>query len=82
MSLLSKLRGNNTEKPAESSRDDIPACPHATLVPRWDGADDIGDHSKVTAWVCESCRATFSPSAAESLRATEAERLQNSLGTN
>jgi len=82
MRLLDKLRGHTSEKPAADAPKDAPVCMHATLVPHWDAAADIGDHSKATSWTCEACGSTFSPSAVQSLRATEAERLKNTLGTN
>lgn len=82
MRILDKLRGRSSEKPASDARADAPVCTHVTLIPRWDAASDIGDNSKASSWTCDACRATFSPAAVLSLRATEAERLKKTLGTN
>ena len=82
MSLLNKLRGQKDEPPAESTPDEAPVCAHVTLIPHWDSASDMGDHSKVSNWTCDACGATFSPAAAQSLRASEADRLKDALSTN
>ena len=82
MRLLDKLRGQDTQAPTANPLDDAPVCAHVTLVPRWDSAADIGDHSKATSWTCEACGETLSPAAVQSLRATEAERLKSTLGAN
>lgn len=82
MSLLNKLRGQKDETPVASAPNEAPVCAHVTLVPHWDSATDMGDHSKVSNWTCDACGATFSPEAAQSLRATEADRLKSTLGSN
>ena len=82
MRLLDKLRGQSTDAPKATLLDDAPVCAHVTLVPHWDSAADIGDHSKATSWTCEACGSTFSPSTVQSLRATEADRLKDKLSTN
>lgn len=82
MRLLDKLRGQRTESPTAIAPDEAPVCAHVTLVPHWDSAADMGDHSKVSSWTCDACGATLSPAAVRSLRATEADRLREQLSTN
>lgn len=45
-----------------------PVCGHATLVPRWDSAEDMGKTGKVSVYRCESCLEDFSPADAEQIR--------------
>jgi len=60
MGLLSRLFGRNEEKPAAEAAAPEPTCPHAALIPRWDSADDIGKSDRISFYVCESCKSTFS----------------------
>jgi len=69
MRFLRRLLGRREEPP-------VPVCPHVTLVPRWDSADDIGKPEKVTSFICEGCQASFSREEGEQLQATEVERLR------
>ena len=55
-------------------------CPHTTMVPRWDNADDIGKADRVSAYHCEGCNKLFTREEAEALRHTEKDRLQDTLG--
>lgn len=79
MRWLDRLRGRGGSTPAKTAVEDIPACAHITLVPRWDAPADMGDDSKASEWKCDACGAAFSPAEAQTLRATEAERLKNAL---
>ena len=51
-------------------------CPHAAVTPRWDSAADMGKPELVSAYVCESCHATFSREEGEVLVASAADRLR------
>jgi hypothetical protein len=44
-------------------------CGHATLVPRWDSAEDMGKADKITVYHCEGCSKDFTPAEAEAMRA-------------
>ncbi len=69
MSFLNRLFGKaKTPSPTQPA---MPAveCMHATLVPRWDNAPDMGDASKVSVYRCESCERDFTPEDAAEVRA-------------
>lgn len=53
-----------------------PECPHVSLVPHWDTAEDIGHAEKVTRYECESCKASFGKEEGERLMAEGAERMR------
>ncbi|MDP9238009.1 MAG: hypothetical protein M3P30_11550 [Chloroflexota bacterium] len=79
MSWWNKLRGRSSSTADKAPADDVPVCAHVTLVARWDAAADMGDDAKASSWTCDACGTSFSPGEAETLRATEAERLKNAL---
>ncbi|TAK72488.1 MAG: hypothetical protein EPO22_00520 [Dehalococcoidia bacterium] len=69
-------------KNVEDRRDepaDETACPHTTLIPRWDSAADIGDLDRATRFLCEGCNREFDAGEAARLRATEAKRVADTL---
>ena len=83
MGILSRLFGRKeAQSSAETEVADRP-CPHAAIVPHWEGAADIGKRDLVSSYACESCGDTFSREegerllneAAEGLRVSEADRL-------
>ena len=76
MRFLRRLLGSSEERPVEQEEASEPVCPHVTLVPRWDSADDMGKREKVSSFICEGCQASFSREEGEQLQATEAERLR------
>lgn len=51
-------------------------CPHAAVTPRWDSAADMGKTELVSAYVCESCGASFSREEGSRLMAEAAEHLR------
>jgi len=51
-------------------------CPHTAVTPRWNSAADMGKTALVSAYVCESCHATFSREEGEVLVASAADRLR------
>ena len=55
-------------------------CLHVSLVPQWDALTDMGAEAKASSWKCAVCGETFTPTAANELRAHEAERLKQVLG--
>ena len=77
MGLFAKLRGRST--PSPSAVVDDPPCPHITLVPRWDNAADMGHEDKVSTYLCDGCKQTFTAAEGQNLRRSEAERLKHEL---
>jgi len=77
MRFLRRLFGRSEERPAGGEEAAGPVCPHVTLVPRWDSADDIGKPEKVSSFICEACETSFSREEGDRLRATEAERVRS-----
>lgn len=75
MGMLDKIFKKGEGAPASTeqahSATHVPPCPHTTLTPRWDGADDIGKMDRVTHFICESCHAELTPSEAEMVRVPE-----------
>ena len=61
MGFLSRLLGRKGDDAAvESAAPPEPICPHATLIPRWDSVEDMGNAERITTYTCESCKETFS----------------------
>lgn len=79
MGFLDKLfrRGDDAEAEGLHAADPVEQaeCPHVTLVPMWDNADDIGHENKASHFDCGTCGSTFTPDEARHLRETEAERI-------
>ena len=63
------------EKPIEEVIAEV-ECPHAAVTPRWESAADMGKTELISAYVCESCGATFGREEGEQLAAGAAERLR------
>lgn len=78
MSWLSRIMGRKSEQ--ATAPIDV-QCPHVTLVPHWDKAEDMGHEDKATSYRCDACSSTFAPAEATELRRTEAERLARDLPT-
>lgn len=51
-------------------------CPHGAVTPRWDSAADMGKTELISAYVCESCHATFSREEGGKLTASAADRMR------
>jgi hypothetical protein len=82
MGLMSKLFGKHeTHEVAASEPAAMPSCPHTTLTPRWDRADDIGHEDRATGFRCEGCSTMFSPDEVRELRRSEGERLRETIPT-
>jgi len=78
MGFLDKLFGR---KGSDASPVDAPPaveveCPHGAVTPRWDSAADMGKADLISAYVCESCHATFSREEGGRLTASAADRLR------
>lgn len=43
-------------------------CMHATLVPHWDRAEDMGHNERAIFFICDSCTQIFSPDDVADLR--------------
>ena len=48
-----KLFGNLLAK--DKSEVHVPPCPHRAIAPRWDNAEDMGKHEKISCYVCTAC---------------------------
>lgn len=75
MGLFDRFRkGASAEesKPAQPQRE----CVHGTMVARWAQVSDMGDNSKATEWICQSCDKHFSPDEADVVRKAALERLR------
>ena len=78
MGLMTKLFGRGQEN-SEATPPAPALCPHTTMTPRWDRAEDIGHEDRATGFRCEGCGRSFSPEEARDLRAHEVERLKATL---
>ena len=76
MGFLDRLLGRRETQPVNETEPPQPECPHVTLVPNWDMAEDMGDIEKVSRYTCEACGAGFSREEGDQLRAKEAERIR------
>ena len=83
MGLMSKLFGKNQEIREEAGPElaAMTSCPHTTLTPRWDRAEDIGHEDRATGFRCEGCGTMFSPDEVRDLRRSESERLRETIPT-
>lgn len=78
MGLLDRLFGGK-KKEEEAAFDEAAEraeCPHTSLVPRWDEAEDMGKEDKISSYTCEGCGATFSVEEGNRLREQEDKRLK------
>ena len=55
------------------------ACPHTSMVPRWDNLDDMGHEDRISGYRCDSCHESLSAEQGHQLRESEAERLRSAL---
>ncbi len=69
MRFLGRIFGGKER--AEEEQPHASQCPHTSLTPRWDAADDMGKMDKVTRYSCESCGTTFSREEAERRQQTK-----------
>ena len=81
MGFMSKLLGKNDEQAAMNEAVASAECPHTTLTPRWDSADDIGHEDRATAFHCEGCGVMFSQAEAMELRQRAGDRLRETIAT-
>ncbi len=56
--------GLEAETPAEAS-----SCPHLSLSPKWDNADDIGKEDLASSFECAACGLILTPAEARATRA-------------
>lgn len=75
MRLLGSLF-KRREPSAEQEQAATAACPHSTLIPRWDSLEDMGKPEKVAQYTCESCGSTFSRQEGERIMSGQAQRLR------
>ena len=75
MGLLDRLRPWG-RRPKQTVEDQQRECLHGTLIAHWADASDMGDESKATEFVCQSCQERFSPEEAAWVRKRAVERLR------
>jgi hypothetical protein len=76
MGLFDRLRFWDRRGPTKSIESEQRECLHGTLVARWEDAADMGDESKATEFVCQSCQERFTPKEAAWVRKRAVERLR------
>ena len=77
---LGKLFGRHeVREEVQPEMANLNSCPHTTMTPRWDSAEDIGHHDRATGFRCEGCGRMFSAEEAAQLRESESDRLQSAL---
>ena len=78
MGFLDKLFGRKDADAASAEKQ--PAveveCPHAAVTARWDSVGDMGKPELISAYVCESCGATFGREEGARLTSSAADRLR------
>ncbi len=74
MGFLDRLLGRRETQPGREAEPPQPECPHVTLVPNWDMAEDMGDLERLSRYTCEACGAGFSREESDQLRAKGPER--------
>ena len=74
MRMLNKLL--HRTQPVAPASPHAAACPHTTLIPRWDEAADMGHEARVSSYTCEACQQRFTAQQGQRLRHTEAERVR------
>ena len=78
MSFLNRLLGREGRGREPQPEPFDPPCTHGALVPHWDSSEDIGKADRVSRYVCESCKGTFSREEGEGMVAQAAQRLKAS----
>lgn len=76
MRLLDRIRALRHPGESSDSGQATRECIHGTLIAHWAEASDMGDESKATEFVCNSCHATFTPEEAGWVRKRAVERLR------
>ena len=76
MGFMSKLFDKKQAQPEEAVIEHSVECPHTVLVPHWDSVEDMGNESRATAFICESCGVSFEPEEAERLKSDAADKLK------
>ncbi len=79
MGLMSKLFGKGQEIPEAAPG--VSLCPHTTMTPRWDRAEDIGHEDRATGWHCEGCGEMFTAEEGRQIRDQAGDRLRDTLPT-
>ena len=72
MGLFDFLGG---KKKGSAASIEMPECPHAALVARWDSVKDMGQEAKATRYLCDACHKEFTPEEAAGLREGVKDRL-------
>src|SRR5437763_6424838 len=83
MGLLNKIfdKKEKEAEPVETVQQSV-ECPHTVLIPRWDSVQDMGDESKATAFLCESCGVAFNQAEAAQLKAEASDKLKRITAAN
>ena len=75
MGILNKLFEKKETAQIESVQPSV-ECPHTVLIARWNSVEDMGDESKATAFLCESCGVAFDQDEAARLKADAGDKLK------
>lgn len=76
MGVLDRIRSFGRSRPPQTPEQTQHECLHGTLVAHWADAADMGDETKATEFVCQSCQEHFSPDEASWVRKRAIERLR------
>lgn len=79
MGLFSRRRGDEAATP--TSEHAQVACPHTSMVPRWDNLEDMGHQDRVSGYRCDACHEEFTAQQGHELQDSEAERLRSTLAS-
>ena len=63
------------KKKGSAATIEVPECPHAALVPRWENVQDMGQEAKASHFLCDACHKEFTPAEAAELREGVKDRL-------
>ncbi len=72
-------RSRGADRAPADPREMDASCPHVTMIPRWDRAEDMGHDDRVASYHCEGCGHTFTAEEGAQLRATESTRIGRTL---
>ncbi|MDA0350582.1 MAG: hypothetical protein O3A10_00020 [Chloroflexi bacterium] len=76
MSLLDRVRGLMGKSGGTAAAGPSHECTHASLTPHWDDSADMGDETKASAFICNSCQERLTPAEAGWARKRAVEQLR------
>jgi hypothetical protein len=81
MGFLDRLFGKKDSGQVAEAEAPAPPCPHGSMAPHWDSADELGQRDKISFYTCDACGQRFTPADGEAAMAAAAEgvRIDESL---